>query len=98
MTKNDKINEKFTWTKQKNPGVYKQRSIDKWLGRDFEFNYINTENKKPSLPCPVERCICDTFSKIFNKYLPETRSRILSCSRAIKKKIMYYHGNGLIWI
>ena len=55
MTENDEINETFTLTKQKNPGVYKQRSIGKWF-------YINTENEKLSLPCPADGCICGTFS------------------------------------
>ena len=85
MTKNDKINEKFTWTKQKNPGVYKQRSIDEWLGRNFEFNYVNTEDDKPSLLFPADGCICGTFSKIFDKYCPETRSRMLARSRVINE-------------
>ena len=85
MTKNDEINENFTLTKQKNPGVYKQRSIDVWLGRNFEFNNVNTEHEKPSLPCPAEGCICGTFSRIFDNYHPDTRRRMLSRSRAINE-------------
>lgn len=35
---NDDFNEYFTFTKQKKHGVYKQRSIDVWLGKNFEYN------------------------------------------------------------
>ena len=78
VTENDKTNENSTLMKHKNPGVYKQGSIDEWLGRNFEFNHVNTENEKSSLPCPTEGCICCTFSRIFDKYRPKTRSRMLS--------------------
>jgi len=67
VTENDEINEKYNLTKQ----------------RKFEFNYVNTENEKPSLPCPVDGCICGTFSRIFDKHLPETRNRMLSRLMAI---------------
>ena len=92
MTENDEINKKIILTKQKNPEVYRQRSIDKWLGRKFEFNYVNTENEKPSLPYPVDGGICGTNSRIFYKYLPETRSRILSLSKAINE-----NNNEILW-
>ena len=85
MTENDEINETFTLTKQKNPWVYKKWSIDKWLGRNFEFNYVNIENEKPSLPCPADGCICGTFPRIYDKYLFEIRSRMLSRSRVINE-------------
>ena len=68
-----------------NPVVYKQRSIDVWLGRNFEFNYVNTENEKPSLPCPVEGCICCIFCRIFDNYHLDTWSRMLSRSRDINE-------------
>ena len=64
---------------------YKQRSIDVWLGRNFEFNYVNTEHDKPSLPCPTEENICGKFSRIFDNYHQGTRSRMLSCPRPINE-------------
>ena len=92
MTENDEINKKINLMKQKNSEVYKQWLIDEWLSRKFEFNYVNTENEKLSLPCPVDGCICETFSRIFDKYLPETRSRILSLSKAINE-----NNNEILW-
>ena len=72
-------------TKQKKTGVCKQRSSDVWLGRNFKFNYVNTEHEKASLFCPVEGCICGTFSRIFDNYHPYTRIRMLSRSRAMNE-------------
>ena len=85
VTENDEINENFTLTKQKKLGVYKQRSIDVWLGKNFGFNYVNIEHEKPSLPCPTEGCICGIFSRIFDKYEPDIRCRMLYCSKAINE-------------
>ena len=85
VNKNDQFNKKSTSTKQKKQGVYKQRSIDVWLGRNFEYIYVNTEHEKPSLPCPTEGCICGTFSRIFDNYDPDIRCRMLSRSKPINK-------------
>ena len=85
MTENDEINENFLLTIQKKPGVYKQRSIDGWLGRNFEYNYVNTDHEKPSLPCPAKGCIYGTFSRIFDNYDPDTRCRMLSRSKSINE-------------
>ena len=85
MNENDEINENFTLTKQKKQGVYKQRSIDVWFGRNFEYNYVNTDNEKPSLPCPAEGCIYGTFSRIFDNYDPDIRCRMLSRSKPISE-------------
>ena len=68
-----------------NLDVYKRHFIDDLLGRNFEFNHINTLNEKPSLPCPVDGYVCGTFSRIFDKYLPKTRNKMLVHSRAINK-------------
>ena len=85
VNKSDEFNETFTLTKQKKQGVYKQRSIDVWLGRNFEQNYVNTVHRKPSLPCPAEGCICGTFSKQIENYDPDIRCRMLSRSQSINK-------------
>ena len=85
MNENDEFNENFTLIKQKRQGVYKQRSIDVWLGRNFEYNYVNTEHEKLILPCPVEGCICGTFSRIFDNYDPDIRCRMLSRSKPINE-------------
>ena len=90
MNENDEINENFTLTKQnktkqKKQGVYKQRSIDVWIGRNFEYNYVNTEHEKASLPCPAEGCIWGTFSRIFDNYDPDIRCRMSSRSKPINE-------------
>ena len=78
MTGNDEINENFTLTKQKKPGFNNQRSIDLLLRKNFEFNYVNTEHKRQSLPYPTEGCICGLFFKFFNIYDPDIRCRIIN--------------------
>ena len=92
MTENDEFNEKITFTKQNNPRVNKKQSIDVWLGRNFEFNYVNTKNEKLSLPCPTEGCICGTSFRIFNNYHPDSRSRMFSRSRVINE-----NNNETLW-
>ena len=85
MNENDEFNENFTLTKQKKQGVCKQRSIDVWIGRNFEYNYVNTKHEKPSLPCPAEGCIYGTFSRIFDNYDQDIRCRMLSRSKPINE-------------
>ena len=83
VNESDEFNETFTLTKQKKQGVYKQRSIDVWLGRNLEYNYVNTVHEQPSLSCPAEGCICGTFFRIFDNYDPDIRCQMLSRSKSI---------------
>ena len=65
------------------------------LGRNFEYNYVNTEHEKPSLSCPKEGYICGTFSRIFDNYNPDIRCRMLSRSKHINEnnKEIYWQWN-----
>ena len=55
------------------------------IGSNFEYNYINTEHEKLSLPCLVEGCIYGIFSRIFDNYDPYIRCRMLSRSNPINE-------------
>ena len=98
MNKNDEFNENFTLTKQKKQEVYKQRSIDVWLGRNFEYNYVNTEHEKPSLPVRQK----DVFVVHFLEYLITIiqTSDVECClvQSLLLKITRKYHGNGMIGI
>ena len=72
----DNIPKQFTLTKQKNNEIktiknkekYSERIGKLWLGRTYDYNYVNSNNSKPSLPCPAPGCTCGVFSKIVDHY------------------------------
>ena len=50
-----------------------KRSSKQCLGRTYDYNYVNANNSKQSLPCPAEGCKCGFFSKIFDSYDDEIK-------------------------
>ena len=51
--------------KNKNKEKYSERTIQSWLGRTYDYNYVNSNNSKPSLPCPALGRTCGLFPNFF---------------------------------
>ena len=60
-----------------NKDKYVVRSIKSFLGGTYNYNYVNSNNSNPSLPCPAEGFKCGLFSKCFNKYDEEIKKKLL---------------------
>ena len=64
-------------SKNKNKDKYSERTSKSFLGRTYDYHYVNSNNPKPSLPCPALRCTCGLFSTNFDHYDDEIKKMIL---------------------
>ena len=48
------------------------------LGRTYDYNYVNSNNPKPSLPCPTLACTCGLFSICFDHYDDDIEKKLIN--------------------
>ena len=61
-------NNEIKTTKNKNKEKYSERTSTSFLGRTYDYHYVNSNNSKPSLACPALRCTCGLFFNFFDHY------------------------------